>query len=381
LLLSACGGGSGSDGAATTSAPAVATGSGDGGVTLTEIGEFDAPLYVTQPPGESEGLYVVEQGGRVIRVAPDGATSTFLDISGDVKAGGEQGLLSVAFSPGFARDGLVYADYTDTEGDTRVVEFHSADGGETADPASARELLAIDQPYENHNGGLLEFGLDGRLYVGLGDGGSAGDPERRGLDLTTPLGKILRIDPSADGSAPYTIPPDNPFAGRDGVRREIYSYGLRNPWRFSFDRPSGSIVIADVGQESQEEVDVLSARDASGANFGWSAFEGAARFNDDQPADDAVAPDLTLSHDDGFCSITGGYVVRDERLKSLYGRYVYGDFCRPELRSFDPSGGGARDDHDVGISVPDLSSFGTDREGRVYATSIAGPVYRLDPRG
>jgi glucose/arabinose dehydrogenase len=350
-------------------------------VELTEIGEFDSPLYVTQPPGDNDDLYVVEQGGRVIRVTPDGATSTFLDISSDVTAGGEQGLLSIAFAPDFDDTGLLYADYTNTEGDTRVVEYHSSDEGRTADPSTARELLAVDQPYENHNGGLLEFGLDDRLYVGLGDGGSAGDPERRGLDLSTPLGKILRIDPTAQDGSEYGIPPDNPFTGHDGARPEIYSYGLRNPWRFSFDRPSGSLVIADVGQESQEEVDVIDAGKASGANFGWSAFEGDARFNDDQPADGAIAPDVVLSHGDGFCSITGGYVVRDRRLTTLYGRYVYGDFCRPELRSFDPAGGTAGDDHDIGVSVPNLSSFGTDDDGHVYATSITGPVYRLDPAG
>ena len=197
-------------------------------------------------------------------------------------------------------------------------------------------MLAVDQPFPNHNGGLLLFGPDGKLYIGLGDGGSGGDPDRNGLDLSTLLGKILRIDPTPDGNAPYTVPDDNPFVGENGARPEIYSYGLRNPWRFSFDRETGDFSIGDVGQDTVEEIDLVGRGRGSGANFGWSAFEGDQRFNEDQDPDGAIPPVLTALHADGNCSITGGLVVRDRDLPTLYGRYLYGDLCAGELRSFTP---------------------------------------------
>ncbi len=202
-----------------------------------------------------------------------------------------------------------------------------------ADPQSAREVLGVDQPYANHNGGLVLFGPDHLLYIGLGDGGSEDDPQRRGQDLSTPLAKILRIDPRASGGRPYSVPKSNPFVGRSGARPEIYSYGLRNPWRFSFDSATGALAIGDVGQNEFEEVDLVARGKGLGANFGWSAYEGFSRFNDDQQAPDAVPPVFVYGHDAG-CSITGGYVVRDRSLPSLYGRYLYGDFCAGQLRSF-----------------------------------------------
>jgi len=353
-------------------------GTGRGGVKLTELGSFAAPVYVAQPPGEREDLYVVEQGGTIVRLGRDGATSTFLDISDEITSGGEQGLLSVAFSPDWQRDHLLYVDYTDRAGDTRVVEY-AAPGG-TVDPASARELLRVDQPYPNHNGGLVLFGPDEKLYIGLGDGGSAGDPDRNGLDPTTLLGKILRIDPAADGDRPYTVPTDNPFAGDSDARGEIFALGLRNPWRFSFDPANGNLLIGDVGQEEQEEVDVVAPARANGADFGWSAYEGDARFNEDQDAPDAIAPALVASHDDGNCSITGGLVVHDRGLPTLLGRYLWGDFCLGELRSFIPEPG-ARADDDVALGerVAALASFGTDNDDNVYAVSLDGPLFRLDP--
>jgi glucose/arabinose dehydrogenase len=351
---------------APTPAPEAPTrpGDGDGGVELTEIGTFTAPLYVDQPRG-SDDLYVVQQGGQIVRVTPDGEQSTFLDISSEIVAGGEQGLLSVAFAPDFDESGLLYVDYTDTAGDTRVVEYRSEDGGDTADPGSARELLRVEQPYANHNGGLVEFGPDGRLYVGLGDGGGAGDPERSAQDPENPLGKILALDPSADGAY------------------DIYALGLRNPWRFSFDRETGALAIGDVGQASLEEVNLVPPGEGEGANFGWSAFEGTEAFNSDQKAPGATEPVLTYPTDSGAnCSVTGGYVVRDPRLSSLWGRYLYGDFCAGQLRSFtaDP-GEPATDDKPVGdgIGTVSLSSFGEDEAGRIYVTSLEGPVYRLDP--
>lgn len=394
LALGGCGDGddsptaptaSGTSGDETTSAGggkedggAVATGDGEGGVELTEIGSFDEPLYLTQPDEGDDGLYVVEQAGRILRLDPDGDEETFLDISDEITSGGEQGLLSMAFSPDFSRSGLFYVDFTDPEGDTRIVEYRAEDG--IVDESSARELLKVDQPYENHNGGLVLFGPDDLLYIGLGDGGSGGDPERRGLDLTTPLGKILRIDPEPDGNRPYTVPPDNPFAGSDTGMPEIYSYGLRNPWRFAFDAETGDLVIGDVGQDAEEEVDVVAKGDGASASFGWSAFEGDQVFNDDQESPDAIEPALVAAHEDGNCSITGGLTVRDQDLPTLYGRYVYGDLCLGELHSFTPEPGEqAADDVDLGLDVESLSSFGEDADGNVYAMSISGPVYRLDP--
>lgn len=346
---------------------------------LVEIGSFDTPVYVTQPPGGTEDMYVVEQGGTIQRVSPDGKSSTFLDVTDEISSGGEQGLLSVAFSPDYEKNRLLYVDYTDPAGDTRIVEYE-APGDGPVDPGSARELLRVDQPYPNHNGGLVLFGPDDNLYIGFGDGGSADDPERRALDKSTLLGKILRIDPKPDGDLPYTVPDDNPFVDDPDARGEIFATGLRNPWRFSFDPETGDLLIADVGQEEQEEVDVISLEDASGANFGWSAFEGNARFNRDQEAPDAVEPSLIATHEDGNCSITGGVVVRNPDLPTLNGRYVWGDLCLGDLRSFTPEAGKeATDDVELGENVQGLASFGTDTAGNVYAVSINGPVYRIEP--
>ena len=242
-------------------------------------------------------------------------------------------------------------------------------------------MLSVDQPFPNHNGGQLVFGADRLLYIGLGDGGSENDPNRTGQDLSTPLGKILRIDPRPSNGQPYAVPRSNPFTGRAGARPEIYSYGLRNPWRFSFDRATGALAIGDVGQNHFEEVDLVRRDEGRGANFGWSAYEGFARFNGDQHASNAVPPVLVYTHDAG-CSITGGYVVRDPDLPSLYGRYLYGDYCAGELRSFTARPGRrAQDDRPLGLHVPALSSFGEDDAGHVYATSLEGGVYQLVSAG
>jgi glucose/arabinose dehydrogenase len=357
----------------------VPVGDGRGGVELEEIGEFEQPLYVTQPEGGRD-LFVVEKGGRLMRVpGGEGEPEVFLDLSDQVSDASEQGLLSVAFAPDYERSGLFYVDYTDVDGDTRVVEYRRDPSAEAADPGSARELLRVDQPYDNHNGGLLMFGPDDLLYVGLGDGGSGGDPERNGQDLSTPLAKILRIDPRPAGGEPYGIPSGNPFIDEAGARPETYSYGLRNPWRFSFDRETGDLWIGDVGQSAYEEIDGVARDDGAGANFGWSAFEGEAPFNDDQGAPGHVPPVLTYGRELG-CSVTGGYVVRDRALPTLYGRYLYGDFCEGELRSFTARPGrAATDDRPLGPIVPALSSFGEDAAGHLYATSLEGPVYRLVP--
>jgi glucose/arabinose dehydrogenase len=383
-LAAGCGGGSDTSSTAppprsdTKDGGGTPTGDGSGGVQLVKVGDFRQPVYVAQPPGEKHDLFVVEQTGRIL-VVRDGRTvaKPFLDISDQVSCCGEQGLLSVAFSPDYASSGRFYIDYTNRAGDTRVVEYRRSRDPLVADPKSRREVLRVDQPYPNHNGGLVLFGPDRLLYIGLGDGGSEDDPHRNGQSLGTLLGKILRIDPRPSNGRPYTVPSSNPFADRRGARPEIYSYGLRNPWRFSFDRLTDAMSIGDVGQNEFEEVDLVPRGEGSGANFGWSAYEGFARFNEDQTASNAVPPVFVYSHDSG-CSITGGYVVRDPGLPSLYGRYLYGDYCAGELHSFTARPGRrATDDRALGLTVPSLSSFGEDNAGHVYATSLEGPAYRL----
>ncbi len=386
-MLLGCGDGGGKQAAAPPPPPPQKAkprlGDGVDGVKLTKLGDFSEPVYVTQPPGGSADLYVVERGG-TIKVIHDGKalSKPFLDITDEVSTNDlERGLLSMAFAPDYKHSGRFYVYYTDEGGDNHVAEFRrAADNPLVGNPASERNVMTIEHSqYGNHNGGLLLFGPDRKLYIGLGDGGGGGDQDRRGQDLSTLLGKMLRIDPRPQGGKPYGIPKDNPFVGRAGARPEIFEYGLRNPWRFSFDPKDGALLIGDVGQDRFEEVDYLPPGEQSGANLGWSAFEGPARFNDDQQAPGAVKPIFSYGREGG-CSITGGYVVRDPALRSLYGRYVYGDYCLGELHSFIPAADNARDDRALGESVSGLSSFGVDSAGRLYATSLEGPVYRLDPR-
>jgi glucose/arabinose dehydrogenase len=375
-LLAGCG--DGDDPAGTTTAEPSATETapedGTGKPRLKKIGDFDQPVFVAQPAG-SQDLYVVEQGGTVQRLAPDGQPALALDISADVTSGGEQGLLSIAFAPDVRASRLLYAYYTDRDENQRVAEFRLAEDG-SIDAGSRRDVLLMEDFASNHNGGLVLFGPDDLLYIGTGDGGIADDPERNGQNLGSLLGKILRIDPRRSGDRPYTVPADNPFVGEAGARGEVYSYGLRNPWRFSFDRDTQALSIGDVGQNTLEEIDYVTAGGGAGANFGWSAFEGTDRFNEDQEAPGAIPPVLTYGRDRG-CSVVGGYVVRDPAVPALAGRYVYGDYCEGELRSFMPAESGARDDGPLGLEVDALSSFGEDNQGRVYATSLDGPVLRL----
>jgi glucose/arabinose dehydrogenase len=308
---------------------------------------------------------VVEQCGQVQRVPlAGGEPELFLDVSEEIVCGGEQGLLSIAFPPDFARSGLFYVYYTDTEGTTRIVEYQrSEDDPAVADPQSARELLSIEDFASNHNGGLLSFGPGGVLYAGTGDGGGAGDPERTAQDPESLLGKLLRIDPGSGDT-------------------ELAALGLRNPWRYSFDRESGDLWIGDVGQSELEEIDSAPAGELEGSeplNFGWSAFEGSEPFNSDQQAPGAIEPSFEYGRDEG-CSVTGGYVVRDRQLRSLYGRYLFGDYCEGRLRSFTAEAGEpAADERELGLEVAQLSSFGEDAAGRVYAVSLEGPVTRLAP--
>jgi glucose/arabinose dehydrogenase len=373
LALAACGAGgsSGSSGSPTAG--------GSAGVRLARVGTFDEPVYATAPPGDRARLFVVERPGRIV-VVQSGRRRTFLDISSLVTSGGEQGLLSMAFSPDFARTRRFYVYYTDRAARQRIVEFRAgAANRNRAVLGSARTVMVMDDPESNHNGGQLQFGRDGYLYVGTGDGGGANDQHgARGnaQDLGSPLGKLLRIDPRH--GATYRIPASNPFVRRAGARREVFSYGLRNPWRFSFDRDTGDLTIGDVGQDQVEEVDFAprSRGLGRGANYGWRPIEGDRR-NFDEPAPGAVAPVFTLRHADGNCSITGGYVVRDRGLPALLGRYVFADFCAGDLRALRLSPGKATGGGKVGLHVDQVSSFGEDGRGRVYVVSLAGPVFRL----
>jgi glucose/arabinose dehydrogenase len=381
LVLAACGAGSG-DRPATTSASAPAQPAA--GVKLVRVGNFEQPVYVIAPPGDRHRVFVVERTGR-IRVIRDGhkLTRPFLDLRNQVSSGGERGLLSMAFPPDYATSRRFYVDYTDRNGDTRVVEFRRSGSRDRGVKASARLVLFQRQPEPNHNGGLIVFGPDNLMYIGLGDGGGADDQHGsrgNGQSLSTLLGKILRIAPRASGGRAYTVPRDNPFVGRRGARHEIYAYGLRNPWRFSFDRATGDMAIGDVGQNQVEEVDFARRGGARGVNYGWRVWEGRRREYPGESAPGAVFPVLTYTHDGGGCSVTGGYVVRDPRLRALAGEYVYGDYCLGRIRAVRLGPGSARGDHSLGLHVSQLSSFGEDAGGRVYATSLDGSVYRLAAR-
>jgi glucose/arabinose dehydrogenase len=391
--LAGCGGGGGGDDGSGSSTPMAAQGGGGEGtpatqvaargVRLARIGSFHDPVYVTSPPGDASRLFVVEQAGRVLVIDRGRRLAApFLDIRDEVTSGGEQGLLSIAFAPDYGDSGRFYAYYTDRAGDQRVVEFRRRDA-DHADAGSERLVLRMADSASNHNGGLLLFGPDDLLYVGTGDGGGAGD--RHGgignaQDRGSLLGKILRIDPRPGSGRAYRIPPGNPFRGRAGARAEIYAYGLRNPWRFSFDRATGDLAIGDVGQNAWEEIDFVRRGRGRGANFGWRPFEGDARYTPGESAPGHIDPVIVRSHDAGNCSITGGVVVRDRALPALRGRYIYGDYCKGRIRSARLTPGRARSPRRTSLTVNSLSSFGEDARGRVYAVSLSGPVYRLVPR-
>jgi hypothetical protein len=363
----------------------------DGGsFSLVSIGNFapDSPIFVTAPSGDGERLFVVVQQGRV-RLLLNGTVlaTPFLTVS--VACYGERGMFSMAFAPDYTTTGLFYVSYTAVDGAITIDEYRrSPSDPDVADPNSRRNVLSIPHPRENHNGGQLQFGPDGYLYISTGDGGGGGDPDLAGQDLTKLLGKILRIDPRlGSGNEPYSIPPDNPFVGQSPRRAEIWSYGLRNPWRFSFDRQTGDLAIADVGEGSWEEID-FSPRSSGygrGTNYGWSCREGRHDYNPTQPlCVGPPPPALTepvweYSHATRGCSITGGYVVRDPALPALFGRYVYGDFCSSALWSISLQVPDAQGDSDTGEDVSSLYSFGEDACARVYAASGEGPVYRLVP--
>jgi glucose/arabinose dehydrogenase len=343
---------------------------------------MEAPLLVTNAGDGSDRLFVVEQVGR-IRIVTGGRVSRdpFLDISDIITAGGEQGLLGLAFHPNYGNNGRFYVDYTAANGDDVVAEYRASSDPDRADPSSGRILLEINDPFSNHNGGNLAFGDDGFLYVATGDGGGGGDPLESGQSLNTLLGKILRIDVDASSPAlPYGIPADNPFVDTDGARPEIWAYGLRNPWRFSFD--SSDIWIGDVGQDSLEEIDRMPA-DRGGLNYGWNTMEGDACFDPSTGCDrkGLVLPVATYTHDHG-CSVTGGYVYRGEKFASLRGVYFFGDYCSGFIWALDATGESTRSPRMVLESNHSLSSFGLDEEGELYLTDISsGEVFQVVEAG
>jgi glucose/arabinose dehydrogenase len=338
---------------------------------------LSAPVHLTHAGDGSGRLFVVEQAG-VVRIIRNGRLlpRPFLDIRRRVISGGEMGLLSVAFHPQYATNGRFFVNYTADGGSLRTVvaEYRvSSSDPNLADPAE-RVLLEIAQPFRNHNGGLNLFGPDGMLYIGMGDGGSGGDPLNNGQRLDTLLGKLLRID--VDGGRPYRVPPDNPFAGRAGTRPEIWAFGLRNPWRFSFDRATGRLFLADVGQNRWEEIDLIE----KGGNYGWRIMEGAHCFD---PPEGCVRAGLQMPIAEYptslGCAVTGGYVYRGSRIRHLVGRYLFADYCGGQLWSLRESGGRWVMETLLTTELQ-ISSFGEDQAGELYLVDHRGAVYRIVPR-
>ncbi|HEV2755146.1 MAG TPA: PQQ-dependent sugar dehydrogenase [Actinomycetota bacterium] len=344
---------------------------------------FSSPLGVTGAGDGRRWLYVVEQDGWIV-LFRDGRTTTFLDVSDRTEGGGEQGLLGLAFHPDYESNGRLFVNYTDLQGDTVIAEYRrSGRSYARARKGSEQVLLRVDQPFANHNGGGLAFGPDGMLYVALGDGGSAGDPQGNGQRRDTLLGKVLRIDVSG---SPYEVPEDNPFAGRPDARGEIWDYGLRNPWRISFDRATGDLWIGDVGQGQWEEINREPAGGPGGVNYGWNVKEGRACYPAGEQCsvtgevlEEMTDPLAVYSHDHG-CSVTGGHVYRGRAFPALRGNYFFGDYCSGTMWAV-AAGGPARQ-QPVKLLETDLSisSFGEDDRGEIYVTDLAGGgLYRLRP--
>ncbi len=334
---------------------------------------FEHPVFVTAAPGEPRRLYVVTQAGTIERFDLPGAKAeTFLDLHDRVRqSGGEEGLLGLAFHPDYAKNGLFYVYYSASEPHRQVLSrFHASAG--KGEPASEKKLLEVPDEYSNHNGGMLAFGPDRMLYVASGDGGSAGDPGNNAQDLSSLLGKIWRLTPEG------TVPADNPFvvqkAGQKDARGEIWAYGLRNPWRFSFDRETGALWAADVGQNQWEEIDLI----VKGGNYGWRLWEGNHEYKNPrhrQVDNGLIAPVAVYGHDEG-CSITGGYVYRGKALPALRGQYLYGDFCSGKVWALATEGAAPRTGRLI-ANVPSPASFGEDSAGELYVASYDGKLYRL----
>jgi len=333
---------------------------------------FTKPLFLTASPDATNRLFVVEQGGRIsILTAGQLNPTPFLDIADRLSTGGERGLLGIAFHPAYSSNGRFFVNYTRTQdGATVIAEYQVSSNPDKAAPQESI-LLVIPQPYSNHNGGMIAFGHDGLLYIGMGDGGSGGDPENRAQNREELLGKFLRID--IDGPPPYGIPSDNPFVGQSG-KPEIYALGLRNPWRFSFDRKTGDLWAADVGQNAWEEIDIIE----KGKNYGWRLLEGTHCYTpstDCRTAVSDLAPPVTeYPHEQGRCSVIGGYVYRGIQIPELVGTYLFGDYCSGEIWGY-------RNGQTALLLVTDLniSSFGEDREGELYVIGHQGKIMKIIP--
>ena len=344
-----------------TTEPQATETSGGGGIELRLVADgLDSPLGIASTPSEPDRLYIVEQPG-LVRVVEDGKLlpQPFLDVEDQVVSGGEQGLLSLAFDPEYESTRLFYVDYTDTNGDTRVVEYEAGDSA----TVKRRELLFVDQPYANHNGGQLAFGPDGQLYIGMGDGGSGGDPNNNGQTFATKLAKLWKIDANDPNAEP-----------------QLVAYGLRNPWRFSFDRLTGDLYIGDVGQGSWEEIDYYPKALLNRlVNFGWAVYEGRVRYNRSRTLDGRApyrGPVQVYSHALG-CSVTGGFVYRGNGTRTWRGRYFYGDYCSVAVLSFRIVKGKVAALRRESFTIPSLTSFGEDSRGGLYAVSHRGKIYRL----
>ena len=340
---------------------------------------LSSPVYMTTPAGDSR-LFFVEQGGR-IRIAKSGTlvATPFLDIRAKITTGGERGLLGLAFHPQYATNGFFYVYYTNLNGDIRVERYHVSSNPDVADAASALPIITIAHPNEsNHNGGMITFGSDGMLYFGTGDGGGGGDVPGNAQNKLVLLGKILRID--VDHGSPYQVPTNNPFASQSSARGEIWAYGLRNPWRFSFDRVGGDLYIADVGQDQWEEIDVVRS-DRGGVNYGWNTMEGTHCYGSATCNNSGLqGPVLDYSHGDGSCSITGGFVYRGKAIPGLVGSYFYSDYCNSFLKSFRWVNGHVADAKDWNVgALGNVASFGEDADGELYILSANGTAYRINP--
>jgi len=356
-----------------------------GSFKLTRIASgLKSPVFATGAGDGSQRLLIVEQPGRILVMKNGKVLPTpFLDIRSKVVFGGERGLLGLAFHPDFGTNGVFVVDYTRSTGhigDTVIARYKAVPGSDVADASSAQVLLTITQPQANHNGGMVTFGPDRYLYIGMGDGGAGGDegaghaPQGNGQSVTTLLAKVLRIEVGATGG--YAIPPTNPNISAN-ARREIWAYGLRNPWRFSFDRATGALYIADVGQGDWEEVDVRPPGDMGGENYGWPVYEGTHTFRGGTLKGD-VKPVTQYAHLGGDCSVSGGYVYRGQKIPSMFGFYFYGDYCSGRIRTLVNFQGRWRSSVLLDTTYL-ISSFGQDDEGELYLVNLQGEIYRFDP--
>ncbi|MFF7802733.1 PQQ-dependent sugar dehydrogenase [Streptomyces olivaceus] len=339
-------------------------------IALTEVASATNPTAGAAGPGGT--VWIAERAGTVRVLSDGGLGEPVLDISDETTTDGERGLLGLAFDPDLAH---LYISFTDLEGTSTIDEFAVQDG--TVQQDTRRTVLTQEQPETNHNGGDIKFGPDGYLYVAFGDGGGGGDPDGNGQKLDTLLGKLLRIDPQ--GGDPYAIPEDNPFAGDPDARGEIWSYGLRNPWRFSFDAGSGDLLIGDVGQSEWEEIDWAPADSKGGENYGWSQMEGTHPFRGGTEPDNHVSPVHEYDRTGLGCSVTGGYVYRGDAVEDLVGQYVYSDYCDGTLRSLEIENGAVTAENDLGVNGGEVVSFAQDADGELYVLAIGGTVSRVDP--